>query len=192
MYSHYNGASIAAENSILEKNEIPYEEGIKTISKIQDAYKDIEMSVYLEPYNYFNGQIQNMITKDVYSGTIQDLPTQDIQRIRIVIENSKDASLEQFMTSNMKYLVSINDSVVITSKMATKANALRKFGEHFNIDISDIVAFGDDTNDIDMIKTAGTGVAMGNAIEELKAVADFVCDTNDNDGIAKWINHFLL
>ncbi|MGH4125562.1 MAG: HAD-IIB family hydrolase [Clostridium sp.] len=190
--SYYNGASIVAENILLEKNEIPYVEGIKTMSEIQTAYPDIAIGAYLEPYNYFNGQIQNISTKKVYSGTIQDLALYDIQRIRVVTEACKDVSLDQFITSDMKYLLSINGSAIITSKRATKENAVRKFGEYFNIDINDIVAFGDDTNDIGMIKTAGIGVAMGNAIDELKSVADFVCDTNDNDGVAKWINHFLL
>lgn len=70
--------------------------------------------------------------------------------------------------------------------------ALHKLAEYFNIAVSDVVTFGDDTSDIGVIKTAGIGVAMGNAIDEAKAVADFVCDTNDNDGVAKWINSFIL
>jgi hydroxymethylpyrimidine pyrophosphatase-like HAD family hydrolase len=49
------------------------------------------------------------------------------------------------------------------------------------------VAFGDDLNDIDMLNHAGVSVAMGNALDEVKAVADYVCDTNDNDGLAKWL-----
>lgn len=190
--AYYNGASIFAENILLEKNEIPYTEGIKTMTAIQNAYPAILIGAYLEPYTYFNGQIQNINTKEVYSGTIQDLPQYDIQRIRIVTEGYKEVSLDKFVNSDMKHLFSIHGSVVITSKRATKENALLKFRDHFNIEISDVIAFGDDTNDIDMIKTAGIGVAMGNAIDEVKSVADFICDTNDNDGIAKWINKLLL
>jgi hydroxymethylpyrimidine pyrophosphatase-like HAD family hydrolase len=45
---------------------------------------------------------------------------------------------------------------------------------------------------MDMIKAAGIGVAMGNAVDEVKSAADYICDTNDNDGVAKWINSYLL
>ena len=47
-------------------------------------------------------------------------------------------------------------------------------------------AFGDDFNDIGMLKFCGIGVAMGNAIAEVKSIADDVCLTNDEDGLAKW------
>ena len=43
-----------------------------------------------------------------------------------------------------------------------------------------------------MIKFAGLGVAMGNAIDEIKNVADYITDTNDNNGVAKVINEFVL
>jgi 5-amino-6-(5-phospho-D-ribitylamino)uracil phosphatase len=190
--AYYNGASIVVEDTLLEKNEIPYAEGIKTMSEIQREYPEIRIGAYLEPFNYFNGHIHNIITKTAYPGTIQDLPPYDIQRIRIVTEAYKEVSLDQFITSDMKYLFTIDGTAIITSKRATKENALRKFAQFFNINISDVIAFGDDTNDIDMIEAAGIGIAMGNAIDKVKSVADFVCDTNDNDGVAKWINNFLL
>lgn len=190
--AYYNGASIFAENTLLEKNEIPYAKGIKTMSEIQNKYPNILIGAYLEPFNYFNGQIQNIMTKLAYLGTIQDLPPYDIQRIRIVNEAYKYVSLDKFITNDMKYIFTIDGTAIITSKTATKRNALSKFAEFFNVDISDVIAFGDDTNDIHMIKAAGVGIAMGNAIDKVKCAADFVCDTNDNDGVAKWINTFLL
>ena len=60
------------------------------------------------------------------------------------------------------------------------------------MDISDVVSFGDDYNDIDMIKHSGIGVVMGNGIPELKDVADYITETNDNDGVAYYIDRFLL
>jgi len=75
---------------------------------------------------------------------------------------------------------------------ATKFNAIKRISELYNIDISDIAAFGDDFNDIEMLRSCGIGVAMGNAIDEAKAAVDYVCGTNDNDGAAKWIEKNLL
>lgn len=56
---------------------------------------------------------------------------------------------------------------------------------HFGVDRADMVAFGDGGNDIPMLRGAGTGVAMGNGSDEVKAAADMVTDRIDSDGIAK-------
>lgn len=64
-------------------------------------------------------------------------------------------------------------------KGISKGNSLSKL----NIDMEDIIAFGDSVNDIDMLQSVGCGVAMGNALEEVKAVADEITESNDNDGI---------
>lgn len=58
--------------------------------------------------------------------------------------------------------------------------------------MDEIMAFGDAQNDIQMIKSVGIGVAMGNAMEEVKAVANVICDTNLNNGIGKTIDALLM
>lgn len=55
-----------------------------------------------------------------------------------------------------------------------------------------MIAFGDDINDIDMLRIVGTGVAMGNAIPSLKKIANYVTETNDNNGISAWIYKHLI
>ena len=57
-------------------------------------------------------------------------------------------------------------------------------------DEKDIVVFGDGLNDISMIQKAPLGIAMGNAIDEVKEVADFVTKRNDDDGIEYACRHF--
>lgn len=69
---------------------------------------------------------------------------------------------------------------------ATKRNALEHICGCLSIKPKEILAFGDDYNDLEMLEYC-TGVAMGNALEEVKAAAEFVTDTNDNDGVAKFI-----
>lgn len=79
-----------------------------------------------------------------------------------------------------------------TDKLANKFNGVKALANHMNIPIKDVIAFGDDYSDIEMIRDCGVGVAMENAIAEVKAVADYICDTNDNDGVAKWLQKHLL
>lgn len=74
-----------------------------------------------------------------------------------------------------------------TKKTATKEDAIRKLCEECDISTDNIIAFGDDLVDIGMLKLCGKGIAMGNALEEVKRVADFVIGNNDDDGIAKYL-----
>jgi hypothetical protein len=80
----------------------------------------------------------------------------------------------------------------IMHKGATKAKAIESLANHWHIALPHIVCFGDDFNDIDMLQHCGTGIAMGNAIREVKETATAVCDTNDNDGVAKWLEGTVL
>ena len=80
----------------------------------------------------------------------------------------------------------------IMHKDATKSKAVAALAEQWGITRSEIIAFGDDLNDMDMFSYAGLSVAMGNALDEVKAVTDHICDTNDNDGVAKWLEENVL
>lgn len=64
-----------------------------------------------------------------------------------------------------------------------KGKAIEKILEYYNFDKSEAIAFGDGNNDIDMLQSVGTGVAMANGSEQLKAVADVVCGSVAEDGI---------
>ena len=79
-----------------------------------------------------------------------------------------------------------------TRKDATKENGIRKACSACGIDLEDVTAFGDDTPDIGMLKLCGTGVAMGNACEEVKKAADIVIGSNDEDGIAAYLEQFAV
>lgn len=75
----------------------------------------------------------------------------------------------------------------LSKKGATKENAIEALCAHLNIPPERIAAFGDDFNDIGMLKLCGRGIAMQNAIAEVKQAADEICASNENDGVAKWI-----
>ena len=82
-------------------------------------------------------------------------------------------------------------NIEINSADATKGKALKSLCAALNVDLKDTLAFGDGTNDLDMIKTAGLGVAMGNAVEELKQAADWIAPSNVENGVAAGIYRFM-
>ena len=74
----------------------------------------------------------------------------------------------------------------------TKAFALEKLAQKLNIKVEEIMALGDANNDLEMLKFAGLGIAMGNASDYVKSLADDVTDPNDENGVAKAIEKYLL
>ncbi len=79
-----------------------------------------------------------------------------------------------------------------SKKTASKETAIRRLSEALHTEISEIFAFGDDYSDIGMLKCCGRGIAMGNAIDEVKAIADEITLSNEEDGIAHWIECNIL
>lgn len=73
-----------------------------------------------------------------------------------------------------------------------KTQAICELASLLRIPLSDIVSFGDDKNDVEMLQICGTGVAVSNAVSEAKAVADYVTLSNDEDGVADWIEKNIL
>lgn len=79
----------------------------------------------------------------------------------------------------------------IANKEATKGNAIKFLANHLGFSEKEVLAIGDQNNDIEMVKTAGIGIAMANGTEEIKAAADYVTDSVQNDGFVKAINKFV-
>lgn len=73
----------------------------------------------------------------------------------------------------------------IMNKKASKSGAIEIICEKYNVDSNEVIAFGDNYNDLDMIKYVGFGVAMGNAPQDIKKHANHVALDNDNEGLCK-------
>lgn len=82
--------------------------------------------------------------------------------------------------------------VRIAHKDATKEYAIKALLEYLEIKSDNLAAFGDDYNDIEMLNTCGVGIAVENAIEEVKSAANYVCKSNNKDGVARFIEENIL
>lgn len=90
-------------------------------------------------------------------------------------------------------ITSWNDTGIdIIPREGGKSSGIRKYLDGHGFDRSEIMAFGDGENDMDMLSYAGIGVAMGNASDAVKAAADYVTADVDDDGIEKALIHFGL
>jgi Cof subfamily protein (haloacid dehalogenase superfamily) len=96
------------------------------------------------------------------------------------------------LTANMYLKVLRGEYGMIMHSKATKSAGAAELAERWGIARSEIAAFGDDLNDIDMLNYAGISVAVKNALDEVKAAAGYICDDCDNDGVAKWLEENVL
>ena len=86
---------------------------------------------------------------------------------------------------------SVSNNIEINSVNAGKGKALLALAKLLGIDPKDTLAFGDGTNDCEMLEMAGRGVAMQNADPKVKAVADEICESNNDAGVGKTILRLL-
>lgn len=80
----------------------------------------------------------------------------------------------------------------IVNHKASKGSTLEALAKELGIKQSEVMALGNAQNDNSMIEYAGIGVAMGNSVPETKAVADVITDTNNNDGVGKAVEKYVL
>lgn len=116
---------------------------------------------------------------------------------KMIIANDEKTTKETLSFAQSQYgdhfqlSISMPYFLEVTSKTVDKALTLKRLCDHLAIDIADVVTCGDGGNDMTMIQAAGTGVAMGNANDTVKAHADYITATNDEDGIVEVIEKFF-
>ena len=93
--------------------------------------------------------------------------------------------MPQVLTDHLAVTSSEDERMEMVAKGMNKVDAIKYLADRLNIKREEIIAMGDGENDLAMLKLAEVGVAMANAQPALKAAADFISDTNDNDGVGK-------
>ena len=126
---------------------------------------------------------------------IVDFATHILDSEKICIEGvtSEDAVfIGQHLSEDMYLKVARDGLGMVMHRNATKSLAIAELSERWSIYQNEIIAFGDDLNDIDMLEYVGISIAMDNALDEVKAVADYFCGDCDDDGVAKWLEENVL
>ncbi|WP_313436991.1 sugar-phosphatase [Stenotrophomonas sp.] len=102
------------------------------------------------------------------------------------------AHLPAELTERFAVLKSAPFFLEVFDRRAGKGPSLQKLAEHLGIDRANVMAIGDQENDLTMLQFAGTSVAMGNAIDAVKAAARFETTTNAEEGVARAIETYVL
>lgn len=128
---------------------------------------------------------------------LADMPAEgNYVKVMLIAEVAKIDEIQQKLPKEIfdNYTIVRSDQyfLEILNKEASKGNGLRALADHLGIDMSETMAIGDQQNDMSMLETAGFGVAMGNAIPELKEIADAVTTTQDEHGVGVAIHKYVL
>lgn len=121
-------------------------------------------------------------------------PLNEIQKISLFTNSHDQVRNFDFDSYGCKVLYSSEDPnyFVIMNKNVDKLYGIRTICDKLNLKLDDVVAFGDDYNDYEMLRNCGIGVAVRNANELLKKEVQYNCGENNEDGPAKWIKDNLL
>jgi Cof subfamily protein (haloacid dehalogenase superfamily) len=106
------------------------------------------------------------------------------------IRDSVTNQLKQF--SNISVVSSAKGLLDIWAANISKGSAIKVLSERFGVNLENVIAFGDNNNDVELFETVGMPIAMGNAVEQIKSIAKYVTQSNDDDGIAYAIDNFIL
>lgn len=123
-----------------------------------------------------------------------------VEKLTVNFKTREDGSLcwkEEILKelsefSQITVVSGVSTNLEITKKTATKGNGLLALGKQLGIHKEQIMACGDSGNDKEMLEKVGFGVAMENATEDVKKVADYITKSNQEDGVAYAIEKFVL
>lgn len=187
VFSHNISADIAAtliklniDNEIIQniyQNDVWYCNNLPIALK--DFYKESGFTYTMKPFNEISGDV----TKFFYicntnPDKLIDLETQIIAQF----------------SDKLNITFSLPTCLELMKRGVSKGSAIKEILEYEKIDLKDAIAFGDGLNDYEMLKTVGKGLLMGNCNYRLsEALPDHeIIDTNDNDGVAKYLSKLFL
>lgn len=107
-------------------------------------------------------------------------------------ENLNRARKEIEEVGGFEIASSFRNNFEVMCSGVSKGRAVKVLADFYGIDKQEVMCIGDNENDLSMIEYAGMGVAMGNAEDSVKKAANYITDTNNNSGVAKAINKFII
>lgn len=190
------GAISTVDKEIISKAMIPAEIANKIIAlclnnpaigyvRFMGEHHSIANNPALRPPNkntsqYTYDDMSRPVNEDAYKLTIQ---CDSAEVVQMIARPYKICNLEVFRDKKLCKITHIN---------ATKEDAMKCVADYFRINLTETVSFGDDMSDIKMLRASGVGVAVENAMEEVKDIADYICGCNDEDGVAEFIETKIL
>lgn len=191
------GALIKYRGDYIYKAEFSEEETRHMIDKAREICgADCEITIDTIDAHYWNYKIdprqQDQSWGDSIYTDYQDFWKRSLKMTVEIFDSDRAACLKEQLGEYDCVRFSDGFWYKFSKKAATKEISISKICDACKIEKEEIIAFGDDHVDIGMLKMCGKGVAMGNAVSEVKLEADLVIGGNDEDGIAEYLEDVML
>ncbi len=198
----YNGARIIecksrkelyAANITREEVQELYQMSQENEAYIQTYIGDNIIASQSNKFTDIEKQITGMeiIIPDDFSSYVQ----QEVVKVIVLQEPERLKELEKQwkpLVENKLYMtISKPFFLEFMNLEVDKGKSILRLGKMLGIDAEEIIAIGDSYNDITMIQAAGLGVAMGNAVETVKEIANYITEDNEHDGVAAVVEKFI-
>jgi Cof subfamily protein (haloacid dehalogenase superfamily) len=155
---------------------------------------DVIVTEAANPFTTIESNITGLPVVEVDS--FIEAVTEPVVKVLMLEEPERLAEVEKKLQQELAGELSVMRSkpffLEFTEAGVTKGTSLNYLIQKLGIKREEVIAMGDSYNDLAMIEFAGLGVAMGNAPDDIKEKADYVTDTNMNDGVAKAVEEFVL
>lgn len=195
-YISYNGQHVVLNHEVIYENPLHHE-------ALLDLYEELDRrkipTAFLDDQEMVVTQDRHPFIKQCFTKLIQDYPRIDRsfpkkRRVFQALLFTKQPLDEYFVHSYpmFHFLHWHEYSYDILPKGSSKATAMQRILEQLQLLDIEVFAFGDGANDLEMLEKADIGIAMGNALPQIKAVADYVTTTVNEKGILKALKHFEL
>lgn len=179
----YNGAEIRLADEPIYQNLVPAADVYEILTHIQRVTPNLLVGVEIDNVLYLNRTANRTTPYEVADLFTLDRPAAKVLLFSESAEPLARLTFDLPITSRVLYSARYPHFIQIIGCTTDKAEALRTLVGDWQMTMKDVVAFGDDTNDLEMVRDSGFGVAMDNAVDEVKAVADYITKSNDEDGV---------
>ena len=195
--SYSGGLVLTEDEKILHDKKISHDATKKILLELKN-YLDISINYY-SGRNWFVEKIDSRVQNEINitSATAElanfsELLDKNIlpNKILIMTEPELCERMERELSkkfTNLNVVRSHATLLEIMDKEVSKAEGIKILLNHYNFEIENALAFGDNYNDVEMLKFVGCGVAMGNAPDDIKKIADAVTTSNEDDGIYNYL-----
>ncbi len=189
------GALVKYKGKYIYKDEFSGEETARMISVVREVCgNDCEITIDTVDSHYWNYKIEPKKQDHSWGDSIytdfKDFEKSSLKMCAEIFEESRAEKIRELLNECDCIRFSDGYWYKFTKKTATKERAVTEVCSVCGIKAEEIIAFGDDYADIGMLELCGKGVAMGNAVNEVKAKADIVIGSNDENGIAEFLSAF--
>jgi 5-amino-6-(5-phospho-D-ribitylamino)uracil phosphatase len=187
----YNGAEIRLADEPIYQNLVPAADVYEILLQIQQATPDMLIGVEVDNVLYLNRSANRATPYEVADLLSLDRPAAKVLLFSESMEPLARLTIDLPLSARVLYSARYPHFIQIIGCRTDKAEALRELVAQWKLTMADVVAFGDDTNDVEMVAQSGKGVAVANAVDEVKAVADLITRSNNEDGVAIVLEEML-